>query len=115
MVPLARWSLLMMFLLLSVFAFHSPGTTLQSPADTQSPAPAQPFGPGFHRTYWLNGTTVDWNGTTPGPALTASDQDTITIMLRSNDTPNRHNWYFDFNNDLVVDPNEIAARSQDFQ
>src|SRR6266700_2211813 len=45
----------------------------------------------------------------------ASVGDTITILLRSDDSPNTHNWYMDFNNDLTVDPNEIPTRSQDFQ
>ena len=90
----------------------------QTPPSSQitTTLPYQPFGPGSHRTYWLHGATgatCCWNGTSTAPALTASDGDTISIVLQSDDTA-PHNWYLDFNSDLAVDSNEIPTRSPDF-
>src|SRR6266705_739620 len=72
---------------------------------------AQPLGSIVHRTYWLKGDICCWNGTSPGPPLNASNGDTLTIMLLSNDTE-IHNWYIDFNgNGGNPDSNELPTRS----
>ena len=76
----------------------------------------QPAGPGVQETYWLVGDTFfNWNGTKglPGPLLTASDKDNVTLHLLSNDTAN-HSWFLDFNDNLAVDPNETNTRSANF-
>ena len=55
---------------------------------------------GVHKTYWLTGDAFqNWNGTkfSPGPLITASEGDNVTIMLLSNDGAT-HDWFLDFNN-----------------
>ncbi len=96
------------------------GLVISLPIQTRAiravPSTVQPAGPGVQKTYWLVGDTFfNWNGTKslPGPTLTASDGDTVTLHLLSNDTAN-HSWYLDFNDDLVVDPNEANTRSANF-
>ncbi len=84
-----------------------------------TPIPESSVDP-VHKTYWLIGSNAgsppyNWNGTgfSPGPLLTASDGDNVTIMLQSKDSV-PHNWYLDFNNDLILDPNEVVTKSPDF-
>src|SRR5213593_3519646 len=89
MVARARSSLVIFVVLASAMLVHSQTPPASHNATT---LPYQPFGPGIHRTYWLHGAICCWNGTSTAPALTASDGDTISIVLRSDDTA-PHNWY----------------------
>src|SRR5438876_4755629 len=60
-----------------------------------------------HRTFWLRGSAISgWNGTVPGPTITVSSGDLVSIMLLSADSPDFHNWY--------VDANQSATTSSDF-
>ncbi len=53
---------------------------------------------GVHKTYWLTGDALqNWNKSSPGPLITASEGDNVTIMLLSNDGA-MHDWFLDFNN-----------------
>jgi PKD domain len=78
---------------------------------------AQPFGPGIHRTYRLVGQSLSpgsgWNGSAPGPLITANDGDNVTILLKSADGVT-HSWYIDLNKDGVLDDGEAVTRSLDF-
>ena len=65
-----------------------------------------PSSSGVHKTYWLTGDALqNWNGTksSPGPLITASEGDNVTIMLLSNDGA-PHNWFLDFNNNFQLGP-----------
>ncbi len=78
---------------------------------------SQPFGPGIHKTYRLSGQSNfpgnGWNGSNPGPLLTADDGDNVTVMLKSADgIP--HSWFIDLNGNNLLDSNEAATRSPDF-
>ena len=71
----------------------------------------------MHKTYWLNGSLANnWNRSQSsfGPAVSAGDGDTLTIMLLSTDSIS-HSWYLDFIDNLVVDSNEVNTRSPDFR
>ena len=114
MVAWARSSLVILVVLASAMLVHSQ----TSPASHNSTTlPYQPFGPGVHRTYWLVGRVLNpgigWNGTNPGPSLTANDGDSVTILLQTGDNV-VHSWFLDFNSNGIVDPSEAATRSQDF-
>src|SRR6266849_5681613 len=89
---------------------------LQTRAIGTASSTVQPAGPGVQKTYWLVGDAFfNWNGTksSPGPLLTASDRDNVTLHFLSNDTA-YHSWYLDFNDNLLVDANEAGTRSADF-
>ncbi len=113
MVAWARSSLVILVVLASAMLVHSQ----TSPASHNSTAlPYQPFGPGVHRTYRLVGRVLSpngWNGTNPGPSLTANDGDSVTILLQTGDN-DIHSWFLDLNSNGIVDPSEAATRSQDF-
>ncbi len=111
---------LLVLLLLLLLLLLASGVVVQ-PSHVVSMEPglalAQPFGPGVHRTYWLvGGTTYNWNGslTNPGPLVTADDGDNVTIMLQSSDGAT-HSWFLDFNDNFILDSNEVATRSLDFR
>src|SRR5213594_2955510 len=106
MVAWARSSLMILVVLAFAMLVHAQ----TSPASHSSTAlPYQPFGPGVHRTYWLVGRIlspgIGWNGTNPGPSLTANDGDSVSILLQTGDNV-IHSWFLDFNSNGVVDPSE---------
>lgn len=61
-----------------------------------------------HRTFWLLGSVAGWNQTRPGPLVTVTDGDLVTIMYNSIDTA-PHTWFIDVNNNEVPDPGEISS------
>ncbi len=81
----------------------------------KSPILTQPFGPILQRPYSLIGgpSFRDWNGSTPGPVLVASDGDNVTLRLLSADGFS-HSWFLDLNNNNQVDSNELVTLSPDF-
>ena len=62
----------------------------------------------------LWGSTADGWGRTntslsiPGPELSATVGDNVTMVLNSTDGRN-HNWFIDYNNDSAVDANEPSS------
>ena len=74
--------------------------------------------PGVARSYTLFGDTVDGWGLTattitePGPQLTVSVGDEVTLTLTSADGQ-PHNWFIDYDNDRQVDTGEPS--SADFE
>src|SRR6266571_812562 len=65
-----------------------------------------PSSSGVHKTYWLTGDALqNWNGTksSPGPLITASEGDNVTIMLLSNDGAT-HDWFLDFDTNFQLGP-----------
>jgi|GEM_PF-146572 len=55
-----------------------------------------------------------WNGTgTIGPSITIYSGDTINLLLSSTDSA-VHQWYVDYNNNGVMDPNEVPTASSTF-
>ncbi len=107
----AGYSLVLLVVLVSGLLAHSSTVINGEPGR----ALAQPFGPSVHRTYWLTGgpSFSNWNGSTPGPLLTGSDGDNVTVRLRSADVI-IHSWFLDLNDNNQVDPNEVATTSPDF-
>ncbi len=68
----------------------------------------------IHRTFWLKGHYIlGWNNTSPGPFISTVSGDSVTMMLIGTDGFT-HSWFLDFNNNLIVDPNETATASPDF-
>jgi hypothetical protein len=62
-----------------------------------------------HRTFSLRGNAgLNWNRTNPGPLISVHNGDLVTILLISDDGLT-HNWFTDYNNNLVVDPGEISS------
>lgn len=59
--------------------------------------------------------TYNWNGSArnAGPLISASDGDTLTIMLVSNDSIT-HSWFIDLNDNFQLDSDELGTRSPDF-
>jgi phosphate transport system substrate-binding protein len=56
-----------------------------------------------------------WNGTgTAGPSITIYSGDTINLILSSSDAPATHQWFVDYNNNGVLDANEMATASATF-
>jgi hypothetical protein len=51
---------------------------------------------------------VGWNKTRPGPLVTVTDGDLVTIMYNSTDFA-PHSWFIDVNNDNVPDNGEISS------
>ncbi len=105
------------FVLLAVLVLGQviPSRSVTSTAQlVQAPLPLDPS---VHRTYRLNGSgSSGWNNTVPGLQLNASDGDIVTLILHSVDapTPAPHNWFLDFNNNYLVNPNEKPTESPDF-
>lgn len=55
-----------------------------------------------------------WNGTgTMGPAITIYSGDTVNLALASSDSAT-HQWFIDYNNNAVLDPNEVTTASATF-
>ncbi len=68
----------------------------------------------LHRTSWLRGHyIVGWNNTSPGPSISVVSGDLVTMMLIGTDGFT-HSWFLDFNNNMIVDPNETATASPNF-
>ncbi len=70
-----------------------------------------------HETFWLVGSSYwNWNySQNPGPLISFYDWDTVTVMLKQTEYEGAtHNWFLDFNNNFLVDPNEQATSSPDF-
>ncbi len=105
---------------LLVFGLLMRSTPGMGRTDQVSIIPQVPVDP-VHKTYWLIGSNAgnppyNWNnsGLNPGPLLTASDGDNVTLMLQSGEG-DRHNWYLAFDNDTdPPDPNELGTKSHDF-
>lgn len=53
------------------------------------------------------------NVTNPGPLVLVYLRDVVTLTLVANDTGVPHNWFIDYNNNLIDDPGEPS--SPDFQ
>lgn len=54
-----------------------------------------------------------WNGTAVGPGITIYSGDTMNFIFNSTDGQ-VHQWYVDYNNNGVLDPNEQATASDNF-
>ncbi len=71
--------------------------------------------PAGTQTFTLYGDAADGWGTTrtninnPGPSLTVTVGDTVTIHLYSNDTPIQHTWFIDFDNNNVNGTGEPSS------
>jgi phosphate transport system substrate-binding protein len=67
------------------------------------------------RTIHLSESAVGgWNGTgTIGPRITIYSGDTVNLALSSTDSAT-HQWFVDYNNNGVFDPNEVATASATF-
>lgn len=55
-------------------------------------------------------TATGWNGANPGPNLQVVSGDSVTLNLLSSDSQ-PHQWFIDFNNNGVVDTNELNTTS----
>ena len=60
-----------------------------------------------HHTFWLLGSIMGWNQTMPGPLVSVTDRDLVTIMYNSIDSA-PHTWFIDVNNNNMPDPGEIS-------
>jgi phosphate transport system substrate-binding protein len=59
-----------------------------------------------HHTFWLQANSATgWNGSKPGPTISVVSGDSVTLNLLSADGLT-HQWFLDFNNNGVIDPNE---------
>ncbi len=64
-----------------------------------------------HSTFTLRGNSfLGWNRTMPGPVISVTSGDTVTLLLFSDDGV-LHSWFLDFNNNNIVDANETATFS----
>ena len=61
-----------------------------------------------HCTFWLLGSIMGWNQTRPGPLVSVTDGDLVTIMYNSIDSA-PHTWFIDVNNNNIPDPGEISS------
>jgi plastocyanin len=61
-----------------------------------------------HHTFWLLGSIMGWNQTRPGPLVTVTDGDFVTIMYSSVDSA-PHTWFIDVNSNNMPDPGEISS------
>jgi plastocyanin len=61
-----------------------------------------------HHTFWLLGSIMGWNQSRPGPLVTVTDGDLVTIMYNSVDSA-PHTWFVDANNNNIPDPGEISS------
>ena len=107
-----------LFVILLIISGLTIPLPLQTRAIRTASSTVQPAGPGVHKTYWLQGgRSSGWNGSgiNPGPLLTVSDGDTLTILFQSVDGIS-HSWFLDFNNNVLLDSNsnEVITRSPDF-
>lgn len=69
----------------------------------------------INRTIHLSESAAGgWNGTgAVGPTITIYSGDTINLSLSSTDSTT-HQWFVDYNNNGVLDPNEVATASATF-
>ena len=70
----------------------------------------------INRTIHLSESAAGgWNGTgSVGPGITIYSGDTINLVLSSTDTPTVHQWFVDYNNNGVLDANEVPTASATF-
>ncbi len=90
-----------------VLASPGLGHSTASHSASVSPATTSPV----HRTFTLRGSQgQNWNLTSPGPFMSVISGDTVTLLLISADTA-CHTWFLDFNNNNIVDSNELPTYS----
>jgi len=61
-----------------------------------------------HHTFWLLGSIMGWNQTRPGPLVSVTDGDLVTILYNSIDSA-PHTWFIDVNNNNMPDSGEISS------